>query len=175
MPRGVYPRTKNQLEATKINLAKGRTKEVRDMVRLKLKENAKDPAWRDKVGEATKAAMWRPDVREKHLAGLEKARSIHGVNFKGGASHGPTKEESIAASVLVPLGFVPEFKVKTNGHCRELNPGGYYVIDFAHLELMIAIELDGKSHAPRKKKERDRIKTAVLESLGWTVIRIRHD
>lgn len=73
MPRGVYPRTPNQLKAAKANLAKGREPAARARASKTLKKIAQDEGWRRKVSEATKAAMRRPEVREKHLKGLAKA------------------------------------------------------------------------------------------------------
>lgn len=44
--------------------------------------------------------------------------------------------------------------------------------DFFHPGLRLVIEIDGESHASHKFRERDSRKTAFLNSLGYTVIRV---
>lgn len=73
MPRGVYPRTANQLKAAKANLAKGRQKAARKKAAKTLRKLGQDPGWRERVSKGTKAAMRRPDVRKNHLEGLSAA------------------------------------------------------------------------------------------------------
>lgn len=53
-------------------------------------------------------------------------------------------------------------------------PGSYpnsYKIDVANKERKIGIEVDGHSHTKKAKQKEDRKKTAVLKSLGWTILR----
>ncbi len=52
---------------------------------------------------------------------------------------------------------------------RRQHPIGPYVADFACVESLIVIELDGETHLPRKASDEER--TKVLESQGWQVIR----
>jgi len=63
----------------------------------------------------------------------------------------------------------------------EYHVGGYFV-DFAFLDKMIAVEIDGRCHFDKnmKRNERDSKKDEVLKNLGWNVIRmnfydIRHN
>jgi len=175
MPRGVYPRTANQLRAAKANLAKGREPKARAKAAKTLKKIAEDEEWREKVSKATKKAMYRPDVRRRHLKGLARALERYGPNFKGGKGHGPTDEEREAGNILMPLGFIPEFKILTAGHRTKWNPPGYYHADFAHPVNKIVIELDGICHHNQNQKVKDKKKTEVLEALGWTVFRLSHD
>ena len=80
MPRGVYPRTANQLAAAKLNLAKGRLPEARVKAQQSLRRIASDPSWRERVSTGTKAAMRRPEVRDRHLCALKGQP----LNFEGG-------------------------------------------------------------------------------------------
>ena len=52
---------------------------------------------------------------------------------------------------------------------RRQHPFGDYVLDFACLERMLAIELDGSQHAERA--EADSTRTAILERSGFIVVR----
>jgi len=47
-----------------------------------------------------------------------------------------------------------------------------YFVDFAFLNEMIAIEIDGSQHLLPERKERDDKKDKLLNDLGWLVIRI---
>lgn len=59
----------------------------------------------------------------------------------------------------------------------EYHVGGYF-IDFAFLDKMIAVEIDGRCHFDKnmKRHDRDFKKDEVLKSEGWSVIRMNfHD
>jgi len=59
----------------------------------------------------------------------------------------------------------------------EYHVDGYF-IDFAFLDKMIAVEIDGRCHFDKnmKRHERDFKKDEVLKNLGWNVIRMNfHD
>lgn len=172
MPRGVYPRTANQLRAAAANLAKGREPAAREKATEKLREIARDPNWRDRVSEATTAAMHRPEVREKHLVGLA-AQS--GYNFKSGNGQALTLTVRGWEALLIPLGYCREYAIATAGHGTEHRPPTSYKADFAHPETKTVVELDGPSHRNRKQQVLDRKKDEVLIALGWTVTRVRHD
>lgn len=47
-----------------------------------------------------------------------------------------------------------------------------YFIDFAFINEKIAIEIDGSQHLEKDRMEKDRNKDELLETKGWTVIRI---
>lgn len=175
MPKGVYPRTDRQREQAKINFQKGREPEARKKAARTLLSKAQDPAWRAKVSQATKIAMHQPDIRERHLVALKKARKRYGINFKGGNGSPLTLMISILSDIFLPQGFIREYaiptKKKENGF---LNVPTVYKIDFAHPEKKIAIEVDGPSHKGKEQKIKDAIKTKTLQQLGWTVLRLLH-
>ena len=107
-------------------------------------------------------------MREKNRVGACGGNNSHGrVSIRGGNGAGPSPvERAVLAKlgegwetgVAVPTGFVPH----------------HYKIDVAHREMMIAIELDGRSHSSPKRRAADRRKDARLQELGWTVIRLRN-
>jgi len=175
MPKGVYPRTKNQLKAAKINFAKGREPKARIKAAQTLKKIAKNPEWCHKVSIATKIAMHSPEIRKKHLKGLENARRKHGVNFRGGNGQEPTKIVKLANKLLSQCGYIKEYPIRTKP-VRKIfkNIPDSYKADFANPEEKIVIELDGICHSPMAQKKKDLKKTKVLISLGWNVIRLHH-
>jgi very-short-patch-repair endonuclease len=54
---------------------------------------------------------------------------------------------------------------------RRQHPAGRYILDFACLDHLLAVEADGSQHAD---SEHDRKRTAWLEKRGWRVIRFWH-
>ena len=171
MPRGVYPRTLNQLKAAKANLAKGRELPARRKAAETLKELAQTDEWREKVSQATTQAMHRPEVRKRHLQGLRQAQKL---NFKGGNGQKPTPLILQLAQKIEPLGYRRELVVPTKGHKTGLRPPSNYKVDFGHLRKKIAIELDKRGTHRWGNREQDLKKDQVLEALGWKVIRIVH-
>jgi len=177
MPKGVYVRKPSKVrdESNKKNLEKGRTPDVRAKVREKLIENAQDEAWREKVSKATKEAMHRPEVRGKHLKGLEMARKKHGVNFRGGNGQEMTDIIGYLDSLLREQGFIREYPVKTKSVIASFpSAATVYKVDFADPIAMVAIEVDSGLHNSKESKITDAKKTKVLEALGWTVLRLKH-
>jgi very-short-patch-repair endonuclease len=55
---------------------------------------------------------------------------------------------------------------------RELKVGMWF-IDFAFIDRMIALEIDGKQHDLPDRKTKDAQKDAFLHQRGWVVIRLR--
>jgi very-short-patch-repair endonuclease len=82
-----------------------------------------------------------------------------GCGFSGG------RVGDAYAKVLCPVGFVREHHVQyaARGDHR-------YVLDFAHIEGKVNIELDGPFHNFSQNEVRD----SRLRDLGWKIIRIRH-
>jgi hypothetical protein len=174
MPRGVYPRTPNQLAAARANLARGRDPDVRARALRTQRETWKDPAWRQRVSDGTRAAMQDEHVRQRHLDGLAAARAAHGVNFRHGNGQPPSARLERIARMLLPKGFVRELVIVTAGHGTPHRVPHLYKADFGHTGLRLVVELDGPSHRNTRQAVRDKRKTEVLEALGWTVRRIRH-
>jgi len=176
MPKGIYKRKplaeRDPKTAARIreNLAKGRAPAVREAVADKLRENAADPAWRVKIGEATRAAMHRPEVRVRHLMGL----AGQPVNFRGGNGQAPVEAVRRLAERLEPLGFIREYPIKTKGHGTGLAAPRAYKADFAHPGRKVLVEVDGPSHRPLARRALDEKKSAVLRALGWVVARVKH-
>jgi len=109
----------------------------------------------------------RPKTEEEK----EKNRQAQLKLVKEGKHQGwksRTKEPSYAEQYFIDLfnkegikGWIREYKVDK------------YFIDFAFLEMKIALEIDGKQHRLNEERiERDRKKDKVLKENGWKVIRI---
>jgi very-short-patch-repair endonuclease len=47
-----------------------------------------------------------------------------------------------------------------------------YFVDFAFINEMVAVEIDGSQHLLPERKERDNKKDKLLNDLGWLVVRI---
>lgn len=169
MPRGIYPRTPNQLKAAVANLARGREAPARAKAAKANREIAKSEAWRDKVSQATKAAMQRPDVRERHRAALTDA-----ANFKGGNGRPVEERARSYLAALQHLGWTAEHPIPTKGHGTPHRPPPHYKADLADIKQKIVLELDGQAHRPHDRRALDRKKDAVLMALGWTVVRVAY-
>jgi very-short-patch-repair endonuclease len=50
-----------------------------------------------------------------------------------------------------------------------------YIVDFAFLDVKLAVEIDGSSHDSPAAKAKDAHRTAWLEKQGWTVIRFGNE
>jgi len=55
---------------------------------------------------------------------------------------------------------------------RRQHPIGPYFADFACVEAMLVIELDGDTHATADGAQKDTIRDRFLKSEGWQVVRI---
>lgn len=175
MPRGVYPRTANQLKAAKINLAKGHSKESREKATAALRKNAADPEWRAMVAKVTKDALNDPEIRQRHLDGIRRSQQKHGINFRGGNGQEPIPLVRTLEPIFGPMGFVRECVILTRDYDGpEIKLPNSYKVDFGNKETKVAIELDGPAHDSPDKREKDRKKQAVLTFLGWTVLRLKH-
>lgn len=170
MPKGVYPRTANQLKAAVANLAKGRSPEARTKARATLRQIAADPAWRTKVRIATAVAMKARQVAQRASARMKGKPPA----FRGGNGAPRTEFIETVTPGMVAAGFTPEYIIKTAGHGTAHKPPDHYKADFANPKIMRVVEFDGQSHRGQKRQEQDRRKTEVLEALGWKVIRLRH-
>jgi len=119
------------------------------------KRGAPSAEHRKRNGDARRGKAMSEEVCQKHS---EIARFC----FTGGQTGNDF------AAVLCPAGFVREHHV-----CWSRGHNNRYVLDFAHVEGKINIELDGPRHCADKEYDRER--DARLKNLGWRVIRIRHE
>jgi very-short-patch-repair endonuclease len=63
-------------------------------------------------------------------------------------------------------------KALSGHHFRRQHPIGPYIADFACVNSRLVIEVDGPSHTETKNEERDKRRTAFLESEDWLVVRV---
>jgi hypothetical protein len=84
-----------------------------------------------------------------------------GHGFRGGPFAG------VIAEILCPIGYIREHHVRWGPH----QPTDHHILDFAHPEAKVNIELDGPHHDGSK----DAVRDARLRALGWRIIRIRHE
>ena len=97
----------------------------------------------------------------------------HGPKERGGNGTGLTKTQNM---VVQALGYpwLTEVIICTLKSSKQGYPH-HYKLDIANKELMIAIELDGRSHGALKRQMQDQKKDALLRSLGWKVLRLKNE
>ena|SRR2546423_579353 len=176
MPSGVYPHKKlnERIPAVRTlieaNLAKGRTRASRLKAHRSLRRNGSRPEFREKMRKI--ALRLEPKIARKRFKAVQKFLRNHPPNFKGGNGQEPTEFIKDVAAVLEPQGFERELPINTKGHTTRHKTPGCYKVDFGDPFSKVAIEFDGPYH--RRHTEEDARKSEVLESLGWTVLRIPH-
>lgn len=74
--------------------------------------------------------------------------------------------ESLFEKFLYTNGYTEKYLIQ-----REYSIFPYF-IDFAFVDLKIAIEIDGSQHLEEERKKRDEKKDKLLQKKGWKVIRI---
>jgi very-short-patch-repair endonuclease len=50
-----------------------------------------------------------------------------------------------------------------------------YVVDFVCREAMLIIEVDGATHSTNEELKRDAKRSALLEELGYAIVRVQND
>jgi hypothetical protein len=110
--------------------------------------------------------MRLPDVRASVAETLRKIG--HRPPWRGGNGTGPSPGEQ-AMIDLIPEAH-SNFIVPTGQRIKGGLPS-HYKIDVAIPEVLLAIEVDGGSHALLSRQDQDARKTAFLEDRGWTVLR----
>ena len=116
--------------------------------RMKRSNPMRNPVTRAKMRTTLRSIQWIPPVR-------------------GGNGGAPSAAQMLLASTL---GWEMEVPVPT----KQPRHSGYptcYKLDIGNRELMIAVEVDGKSHCSIERQAQDRKKEALLRSLGWKVLR----
>lgn len=108
--------------------------------------------------------MHMPGIREKMTATLHEIG--HRPPFQGGNGK-PLPATQVALAEA--LGWPTEVPIKTGPK----KPGipTCYKVDIANRDLMIAVEVDGGSHAATTRKVQDAKKETFLRGIGWTVLR----
>lgn len=169
MPRGVYVRTAE----TRASIAAARrgtraSATTRQTLSAVARRHATDPTWRDRVSRGTREAMQRPDVQQRHRGAIRCALDTRGISsfFNGGQGQPANALTRWYAELLCPLGYIQEHIIQWGGR------GQRYRLDFALLNSKINIEIDGSSHKSRRVHDENR--DAILRSLGWRVVRVRH-
>jgi hypothetical protein len=174
MPTSVYVRTPAMMKKIRKNFKKGHSPKARRKAIKSIKKVWEDPEKRKAVSDYNRKAMWRPEVRKKHMKGLKKAFRENGSNFKGGNGQTPVGIVLSKIDAMAEIGFIHEYVVRTKGHNTKYNPPPHYKVDFGNPDLKEAIEFDGPCHRPFAKQKKDRKKTKVLKALGWKIYRVKH-
>jgi len=55
---------------------------------------------------------------------------------------------------------------------RRQHPIDRYIVDFVSLEGKLIVEVDGVTHATDAELKRDTVRTRILESVGFIVVRV---
>ena len=58
---------------------------------------------------------------------------------------------------------------------RRQMPIAGYIVDFACASKKLIVEVDGSQHGGAENASHDRVRTAKLEALGWTILRFWND
>lgn len=108
---------------------------------------------------------------------IEKAKVTKQINgtlhIWSGIRGGNGKLTEPQIRLALALGWETEYAISL-GKLTKNYPTNYKV-DVANPELKIAIEVDGKNHNTKYFIEKDKKKTAKLQSLGWKVLRFTND
>ncbi len=86
------------------------------------------------------------------------------IRLRRDLRHNPTAAELAFWSHIANKRFI-------NFKFRKQHGIGPYIVDFYCAQKKVIIEIDGDTHATDKGPERDKNRTAYLESLGYKVIR----
>lgn len=160
-----------------IRLYVGESYSVKDL-RKKFKFQSDDIKFvlGDKVrtaSDANKLAHKKYPERFKHTEESKKIMREKRLEFM---KNNPDKTAWRLSNVSYPEKLFIEY-VESNGLdkkysiVREYSVFPYF-IDFAFINQMVAIEIDGSQHLLPERKERDDKKDKLLNELGWLVIRV---
>ena len=108
-----------------------------------------------------------PEIRAKLSQSLRAIR--HSPAVRGGNGTTAPCEALVAAAM-------PEWKPQHVVPLGSRQPGypTHYKLDFAVIDKMLDIELDGPSHAAVSRREADNRRDSRLAALGWRVLRIKN-
>lgn len=123
--------------------------------------------------EANKLAHKKYPEKFKHKEETKKIMREKRLEF---IKHNPDKTAWRLSNISYPEKLFIEY-VESNGLdkkyaiIREYSVFPYF-IDFAFVNQMVAIEVDGSQHLLPERKEQDDKKDKLLNELGWFVVRI---
>lgn len=109
----------------------------------------------------------RDKLSELHRAHPEwqaKTRAASGAAMQHGMGEPPSQR-------MLDYAWLCQAGYEMDRVTVPLPEGGRYLLDFAHREAKVNIEIDGKSHRGRERL--DTLRDEYLRLLGWKVIRIR--
>jgi len=109
------------------------------------------------------------EMTAKNREGIVANHRGGSITVRGGNGRGLTLAQSVLLEALGE-GWTAEYAVKT-GLRQDSGYPTSYKVDIANPERMIAVEVDGETHRNPVQKQRDQKKQALLETLGWTVLR----
>jgi hypothetical protein len=110
--------------------------------------------------------MQRPESRAK----MRETLRGRAPTRRGGNGTGLSAAETLLSNAL---GWEPH--VVPTGKPRRPGWPTHFKLDLANPDLMIAVEIDGRSHGAIERQEQDERKAEFLASLGWTVLRFSNE
>jgi hypothetical protein len=137
----------------------------------------------DRVEEAFDGAERDGSVRRGQVERRYRVLRAPGRNGIGAMTQildGRLAVQNIPRSVLerrmlrlLKAGGLP---IPVGCHRVRLPSGAVYEIDFAYLEKMVALEVDGHgSHATRRQRAADNVRAGALEDVGWKLRRFTYE
>lgn len=181
MPRGIYLRTPEHNAANGAS-RKGKKHTLEHRNKIKAGVNAalaefnfnqgREPISeqaRVNMSKALKKGWSDPVIRQRRMAGMKQLQErFNGRLFPGSPGQQPLPIVLDFAGVLCPQGYIIDYSI---GCGKGSGKGRHYVLDFAHPEAKVDIEIDGSSH--KERQAHDAKRDACLRGLGWKVIRIK--
>ena len=141
--------------------------------KMVLKPNGKKTAKRKFCSPSCSARYQFRDPKFRHETAAKMRAKSKGTFLSRGGNGQLTSQQMKLCEALGLPDSAMEFVILTTdarGHFESL-PNSYKV-DIGIPEVKLAIEVDGKTHPSKKWKFLDRRKTAVLNFIGWTVLRL---
>lgn len=180
MPSGIYNRTEKIKKALKLSWKNTRANRMRGLLRASKIRKMKPLTKRQELAnfnrrgkplskshvEAVTRSLNRPSViRKMRLKKIGK-RNPRSNAAKAAISLGHLNSlnaftVNLLKQILLPFGYKYECKI------------GKIKVDFACLDSLTVIEVDGTSHKTRGARIKDMKRDKFLHTQGWRVIRVR--
>lgn len=109
-----------------------------------------------------------PASKEETREKISKA--MQGKTFLARGGNGKLTEPQLLLQSLTGLEL--EYPIGTSGVIGFQSLPKCYRVDLASVKVKLAVEVDGDSHNTKLQKWIDKRKTAILEFLGWKVLRV---